>query len=76
MTGLLSFDPSQIHTVSPSNLPISIQFFCSDRTWRSKILAMPPVLSVADPGGISAAGQAAGGISLYRKEFRENGRHI
>ena len=76
MTGLLSFDPSQIHTVSPSNLPISIQFFCSDRTWRSKILAMPPVLSVADPGGISAAGQAAGEICLYRKEFRENVRQI
>ena len=76
MTGLLSFDPSQIHTVSPSNLPISIQFFCSDRTWRSKILAMPSVLSVVDSGGISAASQAAGEICLYRKEFRENVRQI
>lgn len=73
---IFPFNPSQIHTVSPSNLPISIQFFCSDRTWRSKILAMPPVLSVADPGGISAAGQAAGEICLYRKEFRENVRQI
>ena len=52
MTGLLSFDPSQIHTVSPSNLPISIQFFCSDRTWRSEILSTPSVLSVVDSGGI------------------------
>lgn len=43
---IFPFDPSQIHTVSPSNLPISIQFFCSDRTWRSKILATPPMLSV------------------------------
>lgn len=76
MTGLLSLDPSQIHTVSPSNLPISIQFFCSDRTWRSEILSTPSVLSVVDSGGISAASQAAGEICLYRKEFRENVRQI
>lgn len=71
-----SFNPSQIHTVSPSNLPFFIQLFCSGRTWRSKILSSSSVLSVADPGGISAAGQAAGEISLYRKEFRENVRQI
>ena len=49
---IFPFNPSQIHTVSPSDLPISIQFFCSDRTWRSEILFTSSVLSVTDSGGI------------------------
>ena len=51
MTGLLSLDPSQIHTVSPSIYLFPSSSFCSDRTWRSEILSTPSVLSVVIQAG-------------------------